>query len=397
MKTSVWYKLSKSVVPCILLTLAIGFCYAFSLFAGPVAVAVGASKAAVQFAFCLNIFFLGMGAAFFGDMVEKHIKRAAFASSAMLFAGLVAAGVGVLMHSIWPVYIGIGLLCGLAEGCGYVVPVKNMLLWWNTSSKKGLIAATSIISFGLGSTLCAFLFKALFPLVGISGIFFMLAGIYLVMTLSAAFLIQKPKYAVLKAKAKAPFSYVALFKDKFFIQSWLFMFLNIAMGLVLIGSCASILAEVGLAASAIITVMALCGIFNGSGRLVFPLASDFLKDRKNIWMLVLLLEVAVMACPIFWYAAIPFCVILINATYGAGFATLPSVLLDHYGTKNLSQIHGAVLSAWGFASLFAYGCTTAILAYASSYYFLTIVLAVVYALNLLNVYIMKKQNQTKGN
>ena len=89
MMTKFMYKFMKSVVPCMLLTLSIGFCYAWSLFSPLVVQAIpGSTTTTVQLAFCLNIFFLGMGAAFFGPLVEKHIKLAAFTSSALLFLGL---------------------------------------------------------------------------------------------------------------------------------------------------------------------------------------------------------------------------------------------------------------------------------------------------------------------
>lgn len=55
------------------------------------------------------------------------------------------------------------------------------------------------------------------------------------------------------------------------------MFLNISAGLVLIGSCASILKELSLSQNMVILVMGLCGIFNGAGRLVFPALSDFMR------------------------------------------------------------------------------------------------------------------------
>jgi OFA family oxalate/formate antiporter-like MFS transporter len=43
--------------------------------------------------------------------------------------------------------------------------------------------------------------------------------------------------------------------------------------------------------------------------------------------------------------------LVINACYGAGFSVIPAILADHYGMTNISKIHGAVLSAWGFAGL----------------------------------------------
>ena len=383
MMTKFMYKFMKSVVPCMLLTLSIGFCYAWSLFSPLVVQAIpGSTTTTVQLAFCLNIFFLGIGAAFFGPLVEKHIKLAAFTSSALLFLGLQIACFAVSCQSLWLLWLGVGVCCGLSEGCGYVVPVKNLLLWWNKSKNKGFIAAISIIFFGLGSTFCSWIFGALSSHgLGVGDIFWWLSVIYLVPTTLAWMLIGKPKYA-LRAIARTKVASIKQFwKDKFFWKSWTFMFLNIAMGLVLIGTCATILKNFsGLSASAVVAVMMVCGIANGAGRLVFPVASDFMKSRLGIWKIILRLEVLALAAAWAFPALMPIAAILINACYGAAFATLPSVLNDHYGKEHLSEVHGFVLSAWGFASLFAY-CVTLLGVSLLPFTWLLIVLAVVYAAN----------------
>lgn len=387
MMTKFMYKFMKSVVPCMLLTLSIGFCYAWSLFSPLVVQAIpGSTTTTVQLAFCLNIFFLGMGAAFFGPLVEKHIKLAAFTSSALLFLGLQIACFAVSCQSLWLLWLGVGVCCGLSEGCGYVVPVKNLLLWWNKSKNKGFIAAISIIFFGLGSTFCSWIFGALSSHgLGIGDIFWWLSVIYLVPTTLAWMLIGKPKYA-LRAIARTKAASIKQFwKDKFFWKSWTFMFLNIAMGLVLIGTCATILKNFsGLSASAVVAVMMACGIANGAGRLVFPVASDFMKSRLGIWKIILRLEVLALAAAWAFPALMPIAAILINACYGAAFATLPSVLNDHYGKEHLSEVHGFVLSAWGFASLFAY-CVTLLGVSLLPFTWLLVVLAIVYAANYLVV------------
>ena len=387
MMTKFVYKFMKSVVPCMLLTLSIGFCYAWSLFSPLVVQAIpGSTTTTVQLAFCLNIFFLGMGAAFFGPLVEKHIKLAAFTSSALLFLGLQIACFAVSCQSLWLLWLGVGVCCGLSEGCGYVVPVKNLLLWWNKSKNKGFIAAISIIFFGLGSTFCSWIFGALSSHgLGVGDIFWWLSVIYLVPTTLAWTLIGKPKYA-LRAIARTKAASIKQFwKDKFFWKSWTFMFLNIAMGLVLIGTCATILKNFsGLSASAVVAVMMACGIANGAGRLVFPVASDFMKSRLGIWKIILRLEVLALAAAWAFPALMPIAAILINACYGAAFATLPSVLNDHYGKEHLSEVHGFVLSAWGFASLFAY-CVTLLGVSLLPFTWLLVVLAVVYAANYLVV------------
>lgn len=389
------YKFMKSILPCMLLTLSIGFCYAWSLFSPQIAsIMVEATKTQIQFAFCLNIFFLGMGAAFFGPLVEKHIKLAACISSILLFFGLQIAHFAVLNHSIWLLWLGIGLCCGLSEGCGYVVPVKNLLLWWSKSHNKGLIMAISIIFFGLGSTVCSWLFGIFLDKgFNVVDIFWWLSFIYLAATTSAWILIGKPKYALKEIKEhnneKAIDIWMSLFKQRFFWQSWTFMFLNIAMGLVLIGTCASILKDFShLNQSTLLVVMMLCGIANGSGRLVFPLVSDYMKNRLMIWKVILRLEVLALAAAWAFPSVMPISAILINAGYGAAFATLPSILNDHYGKEHLSTAHGLTLSAWGFASLFAY-VVTMLGVTCIPFSWLLVILASIYALNNLVVRSMK--------
>jgi len=294
------------------------------------------------------------------------------------------------LKSIWMLYVGFGLCCGIAEGIGYVTPVLNNILWFGKGKFKGLVASLSIVSFGLGSTLCSILFKWMMPFFGIESIFFAYGAIYLAMTTIGTCMIAKPRYAKADHQASS-FSYMKLFRDSYARKSWLYMFLNISMGLVLIGSCASILQETHLSQDMIIVVMMLCGIFNGAGRLVFPLLSDFMKNRAMMLLLILGVEIAIMIPAAVSYVLVPMSIIVINATYGSFFAMLPSVLSDHYGNKNLSIRHSAILSSWGFASVFAYICTSLMTMFCNSYYFLTFLLPIIYAFNLLVVKSLVKQ------
>lgn len=380
------YKARKSLIAGFLIASSIGFCYAFSLFAPHVQEQLGVSKTAVQFAFCLNIFGLGLGAAFFGSLVEKNIKVAAWVSTALLCSGLALSGVAMHLKSVWLFYLGMGAMCGVAEGCGYVTPVKNLLLWFGRSRHKALIMALSIISFGLGSSICSFAFKYAFPALGIENVFFFFAGMYLLTAGAGSLMICKPKYAKLRIDARKKYSVAKYVKDSYFLQSWLFMFLNISMGLIIIGQCAGMLAANAVPAGAVIMIMMLCGLSNGLGRLVFPAISDYLLKRVDILLLAGGIEISVMALSIFdpWF--IPVAFIMVNACYGCYFAVLPAVLSDHFGNSELSFVHGICLSSWGFASLFAFLVSTFVLGVLHlSQNALFGVLAAVYAVNFVNV------------
>ena len=293
-----------------------------------------------------------MGAAMFGPLAERNIKLAAFTSSVLLVSGLMLAGIACSLMSLWLLYLGGGVLCGISEGCGYVTPNKNMMLWFPCSKHKGLLTAISIFTFGLGSSICAWLFGILFPVFGIGRTFIALAIIYAIPMFLSVMLIQKPKYALIKLRkqTKAAFSYIQTLKDRYFQKCWLFMFLNISMGLILIGSCASFLSALGFSSGAVITLMMLC-------------------------------------------AAI--CIVLIHAGYGSAFACLPGILSTHYGKDTLSQRHGFCLTSWGMASLMAFLCSTFILKMFKGFLPVMVLVTVGYALNILVSLSISRHNNSR--
>ena len=324
--------------------------------------------------------------------MEKDIKMAAWTSAALLCSGLVVSGLAMHLKSILLFYAGIGVMCGISEGCGYVTPVKNLLLWFGKSRRKALIMAMSIISFGLGSSICSFLFKYTFPVFGIENVFFFFAAVYLLTAGSGAMMISKPRYVKFKIDAKTKYSAAKYIKDPYFLQSWLFMFLNISMGLIVIGQCAGMLAANGNSPAAVITIMMLCGLSNGFGRIVFPAISDYLQKRVDILLLAGGIEITALMLSIFdpWF--IPIAFILINGSYGAYFSVLPAVLSDHFGNSELSFVHGICLSSWGFASLFAFLISTFVIGvFQLSQNALFGILAAVYAVNFVNVLTLRKR------
>lgn len=382
--------LLRGIVPAILITLPIGSVYAFSLFSTEMMNILHCSFKEIQIAFSLSIFFLGMGAAFGGSIVEKNINKSALLSAVLFSIGLITTSFGLFVQNICLIYIGYGVLCGIAQGIGYLTPVKTLLMWF--PNHKGLATAISIISFGLGSGFCTLLHKIFYCSVGIISTFQILAGIYFVMMLIGGLLIKKP-YKETEIKTTQKFSYKNVLKDRFFICSWIFMFLNISAGLSLIGSSVNIFKELNVSENIIVVLMVLAGLFNGGFRLVFAWISDVLKYRLNIWLIISILSIGFMTCSIAFPLLLVFMVVLINATYGGGFSTVPSILSEKYDITCLSRVHGLVLSAWGIAGLIGNNISTAIYSVTDSFLFVPYVLLIMYCLNMFIVLYMKKLNR----
>lgn len=403
----------RAVLPAFMLAVSVGQIYAFTNFSDGIAQYISTAenpvtKAQVQFAFSLGIFFLGMGAAFFGKIVERNIRLSTLIGTTLFISGLLVTELGVTMKNLWLIYLGYGFLVGTGTGIIYISPVKTMMLWFY--EHKAIAAALPIISFGLGSTLSTILFKGIhwggpesfamfhlrgFETYGITRVFVVFALFYAVPMFVASFLLKKPKLEQQSFGHGIPgleFHYRRLFADSFFLRSWLFMFLNISCGLCLIPLAKQMMKSpaVGYSEGVITTIIALCGLMNGGGRFFFAWWSDRLARRINILLIILAISVGVMTLS-FWPIMIGAALLVINACYGAGFSVIPAILADNYGMTNISKIHGAVLSAWGFAGLA--GNQAAILVsdkLGFGYTGVVTMLVVFYSLNLLNVVSLRR-------
>lgn len=406
----------RAVLPAFLLAVSVGQIYAFTNFSTEIAQYIGETQKNVQFAFSLGIFFLGMGAAFFGKIVEKNIRLSTIIGTTLFLSGLLVTEAGIHMKSLMMIYLGYGFLIGLGTGVIYISPVKTMMLWF--PEHKAIAAALPIISFGLGSTLSTILFSgihwgtpgssvAVFQLrgfmdYGITNVFHAYAIFYAVPMVIACFLLKKPKIQVQSFGHGIPsleFSYLQLFGNRFFWQSWFFMFLNISAGLCLIPLAKQMMSSpdvYGDNAKLITWIVALSGLMNGGGRFLFAWWSDRLAKRINILLIILAISAGIMLAS-FLPILIGLALLVINACYGAGFSVIPAILADHFGMTNISKIHGAVLSAWGFAGLAgnqaAMAVSKAFGGYGEGghgYVAVVTLLVIVYSLNFVNVLLLKK-------
>lgn len=391
-------KLFHGVIPAFLLAVCVGQIYAFTNMSSDISTHIGTSRSIVQFAFSLGIFFLGMGAAFFGRVVERNIRLATIIGTSLFLGGLAVSNLAVVLKSIPLLYLGYGLMIGLGTGIIYISPVKTMMLWF--SEHKAMAASIPIISFGLGSTFSTILHQWISSF-GIERMFLTYAFVYLPIMAAGCVMLRKPvtESSEVSNEASSPstsnlsFSYLNLVKNGFFLRSWLFMFLNISCGLMLIPLAKQMMGspQIGYSVQLTTAIIAMCGVFNGAGRFVFAWWSDALNERRNILLIILCVSIAVMTISLH-PLVIGFALLVINACYGAGFSVIPGILADHYGMDNISKIHGAVLSAWGVAGLV--GNQLAIFVGSTlgfGYHGVVVMLILLYSLNLWNACIMAKK------
>ena len=138
-----------------------------------------------------------------------------------------------------------------------------------------------------------------------------------------------------------------------FASLWWIFFVNITCGIGLLAVASPMAQEtIGMDAAAAASMVGIIGVFNGGGRIVWSTVSDYI-GRGRVYMLFFLLEVLA-----FWQLGqtreafiFELLVLLIISCYGGGFSCMPAYLSDIFGTRQLSAIHGRILTAWGLAGV----------------------------------------------
>ncbi|MEN3086445.1 L-lactate MFS transporter [Lacticaseibacillus paracasei] len=344
----------------ILLHLMIGSVYAWSVFTGPIAKQTGWALSSVTVAFSIAIFFLGMSAAFMGRLVERFGPRLTGTVAALLYgSGILLTGLAVQLESLPLLYIGYGVVGGLGLGAGYVTPVSTIIAWF--PDKRGLATGMAIMGFGFAAILTGPIAQNLIAGIGLVPTMYVLGTAYLLIMLTAAQVIRKPRPGEVPAADIA--KSVSLtgtamtanqaVKTRSFRYLWLMFFINITCGIGLV-AVASPMAQqqTGMSAATAAMMVGVVGLFNGFGRLAWATLSDLI-GRPLTYTLIFTVDVAMLAGILVFSSPLLFgiALCLIMSCYGAGFSVIPAYLGDVFGTKQLGAIHGYVLTAWAVAGV----------------------------------------------
>lgn len=365
----------RGAIPALLIHCSIGTVYCWSLLRNSICETMNIPHSSIEWAFSLAIFFLGMSAAFLGNLVEKNVTQAAGFSTACFCLGMIGTSVSISIGSSIGILLSYGCLMGIGLGIGYLTPVKTLMMWFKEN--KGLATGIAITGFGLAKVIASPIIEYLLTITTIENVFYWLGVGYTLLMCIGAILIKKPSGC---EKMKGiPFNIkdsIKFILNKQYLAIWFVFFINITCGLALISQEKPILNEFGLGAYVAI-IASLTAIFNSLGRFAYASLSDKLSDRGIIYSVIFV--TSMLACfigPVNTLGLI-IALCICNAGYGGGFSTLPSLLSDKFGMNNVSIIHGFALSAWAWAGLVGNNLSNYILSnYSTSVLF--IILTVLY-------------------
>jgi MFS transporter, OFA family, oxalate/formate antiporter len=346
----------------ILMQMALGAVYAWSVFRTPLVKAFHWSISQVTLTFTISIFVLGVTAFFGGLWLNRSGPRVVAMTAGLLY------GLGVFLASFsannltW-LYISYGLIGGTGLGFGYIVPVAVLLKWF--PDKRGLITGIAVGGFGAGALVTAPVATRLIQSVGVLRTFAYLGIAYLIVVLIAGWFMQNPpagwKPEGWSPSAKQTANRAA--RDYTLGESlatwqwwalWLALFLNTSAGISVISQEAPMFQEIAKVTAAVAAGMVgLAALGNGVGRVFWAWVSDGIT-RRWTFVTMYLIQVA-----LFWLmptvhatAMLTALTFVILMCYGGGFGTMPAFAADYFGSKNIGPIYGLMLTAWGFASAF---------------------------------------------
>lgn len=363
----------RAAIPALLLHCSIGTVYCWSIFSQEIADYIGFSKGATEWAFSFAIFFLGMSAAFLGNIVEKDIHKSSLIASICFASGMAGTGLFIWYGGAHPgsivaligIYICYGFIMGIGLGTGYLSPVKTLMLWFE--DRKGLATGLAVAGFGAAKAIASPIMQSLLNSLGEGGIykmFLILAVVYFLMMFVGHLLLAKPAGWHEPSSTEKGARAIDVIKAKpiTFIGIWIMFYLNITCGLALISQEKMIIKCIGLVGM-VGVLSSVTAVFNAGGRLGFSAWADTFKDRNTIYKIIFILSIVATGLVIITRGItnmgqntllmilVLILLFVVNAGYGGGFSNVPTLLSDHYGMKNISAIHGITLSAWAFAGL----------------------------------------------
>ena len=340
--------------------ICIGSVYAWSVLTKPIMQAMGFTLKETTWTFSIAILFLGLSAGFLGDYVEKYGPRKSGLTSTCFFGlGMFGTALALHLNSLPLLYLFYGVIGGIGLGTGYITPVSTLVKWF--PNNRGFATGLAIMGFGFASLIAGPLMQILVAKYGLVQNFIILGCVYMVIMAASALYLEPPKASNggpsgINVKSILPdtqFTAKEARKTWQFYALWWIFFTNITCGIGLLAVASPMAQEVvKMTPMAAASMVGIIGLINGLGRIFWSTISDYL-GRSTVYVVFFLIQIFAFYALAETSSAFIFqlIVFVIISCYGGGFSCRPAFLSDLFGTKELSAIHGKILTAWGMAGI----------------------------------------------
>jgi OFA family oxalate/formate antiporter-like MFS transporter len=352
------------VVGGLMMNIALGTLYAWSIFVAPLEKEFGWKRAQTSAVFGIAVVVFALSFIVAGRLQDK------FGPFWISLTGGILVSLGFFLcsytHSLMWLYICFGVIGGLGNGFGYATPIPVMAKWF--PDKRGLAVGLAVGGYGAGSALFGPLANLhLIPTYGVHTTFQILGGIFLVMTVIGAFLLKNPPAGYRPAgwTPSAPtaksgattkdFTPGEVLRTPTFYFMWIAYALGTLAGLMVISQLVPFAKSVGIPGAALVTLSLVVGaVGNASGRILSGWMSDTM-GRLNV--LRTMIAISMIAMPILYLVGsnvtlLYIVVFVVYWCYGTQLSVNAATTADFFGTKNAGINYGMLFTAWGVAGYF---------------------------------------------
>jgi OFA family oxalate/formate antiporter-like MFS transporter len=350
-----WY----IVIAAVLVQLALGAVYAWSVFNKPLQAEFGWSKSQAVLPFEVAIGTIFIGTFLGGRLQDRRGPRP------VALAGVILYSVGIMLASrvsssgqLWLLVLSYGVLGGIGLGLAYITPIAMLVKWF--PDRRGLITGIAVGGFGFGAVITGPVAKWL--LSGASNkpsVFLPLGLAYLVAGVLGASMFRNPPagYAVPgydpaaatgRAKPSATeYSLGEALRTRQWYLLTLILFLNTMCGIAFISQASDAAQDITkVTATTAATFVGVMGLFNGAGRILWAALSDRIGRMQAFLGMLGLQGICFLLISHVTFGVFAVLGALIYLAYGGGFGTMPATAADFYGTPNAGAIYGAMIVAW---------------------------------------------------
>jgi len=345
----------------VVMQLALGAVYAWSVFRIPLTKSYGWTVSQVTLAFELAILMLGF-AAFAGGLWMKRSGPRRVAAIGGLCYGLGLVLAGQVGGHLGLLYLSYGVLGGIGLGLSYIVPVATLIKWF--PDKRGMITGIAVAGFGAGALITAPVAQHLIAWLGVSQTFTILGITYFIAVSGSALFMRNPpddyrppgwQPPVSQQQQRSDMDYTlgAALKTWQWYGLWAILFLNTSAGISIISQAAPMAQEIThVSAVAAASLVGIISIANGAGRFLWAWFSDFL-GRRRVFQVMFLAQAIVffLLSRVHSFGGLAVLAFIVLLCYGGGFGTMPAFAADFFGARNVGSIYGLMLTAWGLAGL----------------------------------------------
>lgn len=346
----------------IVMNLAFGSLYAWSVFVAPLEKHFGWKRADTSMVFTIAVCMTAFMSSLSGWIYDR------WGPSFCAFSGGILSSLGFFLSSfartLPNLFLYFGVIGGLGTGLGCTVIISVLAKWF--PDKRGFAIGLIVGAFSISSAIFGPLAGViLIPHYGYAETFKILGAIFFAMTMSGALLLKDPPkgyrpagWAPDLSKRASPSIYEftprEMLRSISFYLMWLGYAFGCAAGLMVISQLIPYLSSRGINNRTVATTVFVLGaIASLLGRVMSGWMSDVLG---RLYILRLAVAASAIAMPILYetgtnlvvlYGA----VVAVYFCYGTQFSVNAATCADFWGVKHVGLNYGIFITAWGVAGL----------------------------------------------